>query len=269
MTDARCTLLFCTASAQGGGIYVDGGSPTFSYCYAAYCDAVEGGGAYFTGSSCDVQFTGGFADNTADFGAGICVDNGATMRLYNSAFVRNEASACGGGAGVRNEASLDAELASFEDSDAVVGGAIYTDHGALTLTDCWILDNRATNGAGIWCQNGSSPVLNRCAIARNYAPGYGGGIHCWNSSPDIRSSTFHDNAAGDHGNGISIEGCGLSLGRSIIGFGAEGGSLIYCTAGRHLHLVLRHLRQPGRRLDVLHRPVQNTDGKPPPSTPVL
>ncbi|MCA9757050.1 MAG: hypothetical protein KDA27_14695 [Candidatus Eisenbacteria bacterium] len=226
-TITRCTLVSCSAVAQGGGIYVDGGSPAFSYCYALYCDAEEGGGAFVTGSPGEVYFVGGFADNQADFGAGLCVDDGGSAHLFNAAFVRNEATTYGGAVAVRNNSTFRSELTSFEDSEAATGGAVYTDHSSITLTDSWILRNHASHGAGIWCQNGSSPTLNRCVVAFNYAPGYGGGVHCWNSSPDIRSSTFYDNAAGEHGNGVSIEQCGLSLSRSIIAFGAEG-EAVYC-----------------------------------------
>lgn len=228
-TISQCYFVNCRASGNGGGVYSHGGSPVFSYCYFEFCEAAEGGGAYVANTPLEATFYGGgFINNTAGSGAGLLVGPGGDLLMGNCTLIRNSATVAGGGIYSRGPAELRLEEVSIEDCDAVTGGAMFIDATSLSLRRSWIVGNGSSNcAAGLWCQNGSSPLLEWVVLAGNYTPGYGGGMHCWSSAPAIRNCTFYDNAAGDHGCGISVESCGLTLENSIIAFGAEG-EAVYC-----------------------------------------
>lgn len=88
------------------------------------------------------------------------------------------------------------------------GGAGILNDGSLTLTQCVVTKNSATDnylGGGI--QNtGGNLTISGCEISENVASGDGGGISTWTYSSTkvtITSSTISGNSAGRWGGGIS------------------------------------------------------------------
>lgn len=83
------------------------------------------------------------------------------------------------------------------------GGGIYCVQSSPTISNNFILNNNADNGGGIYCSF-SSPIIRQNKIGLNSAKG-GGGIFCGDSSsPAISQNTISENSAthNSHGGGI-------------------------------------------------------------------
>jgi len=75
---------------------------------------------------------------------------------------------------------------------------------SLTMNNCSITGNTATNsGGGIICES-CGIVVNDCIISDNSALGSGGGIYCWYSFVSVISSIITSNTAVQNGGGILI-----------------------------------------------------------------
>ncbi len=85
------------------------------------------------------------------------------------------------------------------------GGGIYDCNGASPLiTNCFIIDNDANYGAGIYNED-SSPVIRNCVIGKNSAIYDGGGVYDVNSTAELLNCTLTDNNA-DNGGGLYCTG---------------------------------------------------------------
>ena len=120
-----------------------------------------------------------------------------------------------------------------EDANSIICG--------LTITNGYVLSGRG--GAGIYCDNSSSPVISNCIISGNSAEMLGGGILCDNnSSPVIVGCTISDNWALD-GGGVECSlgarpkftNCVISNNRALESSGGGGG--LECTANSSVELT--------------------------------
>ena len=83
-----------------------------------------------------------------------------------------------------------------------------------------IINGSAEHGAGIYCE-GSSPTIQYCVLDENSAVGYGGGIHCTDtSSPTIASCTISGNYA-DDGGGIACYSSSPTIVNTIVEGGVQ------------------------------------------------
>ncbi|MAE68860.1 MAG: hypothetical protein CME06_00165, partial [Gemmatimonadetes bacterium] len=105
------------------------------------------------------------------------------------------------------------------ENSAISAGGIYCADGSMpVLADCTISHNtsRAYSGGGLYCAlSSSSPVLTDCAIVSNYSNGHGGGIACWGScvyptEPVLVNCVIADNSA--DANGGAFYGYGYGCG---------------------------------------------------------
>ena len=144
------------SSDNGGGMYVDSGSPTLTNCT--------------------------FSSNTAtDYGGGMYATQNSTPALYDCTFTNNDAN--NGGGLSTDESSYPSLIGcTFSYNSAYNGGGIYTDQSSTpNLTDCNIDNNNAHNGGGLANFGASSPVLSDSSLNNN--TGYnGGGIYCGQES---------------------------------------------------------------------------------------
>ena len=88
-----------------------------------------------------------------------------------------------------------------------VGGGIFNDHAALTLTACTVTGNTVGDlgqGGGIF--NTGTLIVNSSTVSDNAAGGngLGGGIYNYHATLAVDSSTISGNAAGDFGQGGGI-----------------------------------------------------------------
>lgn len=88
------------------------------------------------------------------------------------------------------------------------GGGVHCTESSPTLRNCWISGNSARRGGGIACLEFSSPRLVECQIVNNStAPseilGFGGGVFCKNgSAPILENSVISRNTSSSSGGGI-------------------------------------------------------------------
>ena len=126
-----------------------------------------------------------FANNEARLvGGGICAM--APMNMTDSSVTGNKATY---GGGIGGFAKLNVSLTSFDENVAYVGGGIYYYHDdLLTLANCSLTKNRATEGGGVRMYGVSAnaqglKVVGTAfkeneAVVANDRGGIGGGIYC-------------------------------------------------------------------------------------------
>ena len=94
------------------------------------------------------------------------------------------------------------------------GGAIYSDGGALAVTDSRFYDNSSSNGGAILTGGGTLDITGS-TFANNY--GFrGGAIYTSNTTVTVTGSTISGNDANRNGGGLNIDGGSLNLVDSII-----------------------------------------------------
>jgi predicted outer membrane repeat protein len=127
-----------------------------------------------------------------------------------------------------NNATLDGFTITGGDSNQP-GGAMYNlGVYSLVVTNCVFLNNKASEGGGIY-NNNTSVTVNYCTFSGNSAS-YGGGMYNEGSSVvDVSNCLFSDNSANNNGGGIynndsdvTIDICTFMDNRSDAGRGGGG-----------------------------------------------
>ena len=205
---------FVPASAWGGGLGFDGGSPTLTRVTSSdnyvglrgggawFLDAtaslsgcvledndvtIEGAGAYLDGSSvtfhdCVIRLNNSSDDN----GGGLFVDGSSSAAMYGCRIASNRVDNdhTGGGAYVAAGGSLQFFDGEIVDNFSARGGGIATEGALLHVEDSRICDNKARsilaldgNGGGVWIGPGAVTArFVRCVLDGNKAiPGFGAG----------------------------------------------------------------------------------------------
>ena len=175
---------------NGGGIRIEGSSPTILECIIASNSIPgRGGGIYCRGGSPLIRscvITGNSAGDSGYGGALYCED-GSTLELVGCSIRGNSASHGGGIFSFmgRNEVRLiDCEL--IENVARFDGAAIEAEYGSVFLTDCRVLRNRGGRSIIV---AGDSRVT-RCVFEENE-----GGADCRGSTV-IEECTFSSNGLG-------------------------------------------------------------------------
>lgn len=220
---------------RGGGVMVQGGSPTLRNCAIYNCvgTIADSGNARFQGIG----------------GGGIYIGGAATPRIEDCTFRANSG------------ASAQVCLCSFDLSAGEGGGAYVTESSAPVFVHCTFVSNHAgaasgncfagtwqslpgANGGGLRVV-GASLTLDRCVLDSNSSSpgidsfatcathfavpsqrgGNGGGIYATNSNVTARECTFLRNSGPNGGNG-AVGGFGASSGAP----GGSGGA-IYSDGG--------------------------------------
>ncbi len=110
--------------------------------------------------------------------------------------------------------------------DAYGAGVLCENASSPTISNCAITGSYAhTRGGGIACREASSPVIRDCVVSGNEATMEGGGIICDDSSPEISSTTIEGNTAGGAGGGLFCgdESSPIILNNTITGNSAGSG----------------------------------------------
>ncbi|MFK7829054.1 MAG: LamG-like jellyroll fold domain-containing protein [Congregibacter sp.] len=207
------------------------------------------GGALAVGN--EAVFTDSqFSDNSADYGGGLYVRDGADVTLSNVMFSGNMADMAGGAihvdgastvtiidatvtgntsvrlaGGIYNSggSTLLIERGDFSSNAGAVGGAISSKDSTLTILDTYIWSNSNTydeslgidvdqGGAGVRTQDGTT-IIERSLIHNNFSNYNGGGVmHIDSGSTSVSDSTLSSNIAGAGGGAHSFGGA-ISLTR--------------------------------------------------------
>jgi hypothetical protein len=220
-----------TASGNGGGVYLDGGSteitgsavgtdipgrtPNNDGGITAEGDSAEnGGGIYITGGADLLAFIAGHIDDdsASDDGAGIYVDNGTIYSLESTTISDDTAGSEGGGIFVGSSGTVDGiEYCTVDgDSAADAGGGVYSagrieDHGVeYSMVSYDSVTGAGGDGGGIAVSNYLK--IRYSTVAADYAAGEGGGVYDSGDGGEFKAynSTIANNTAGGDGGGIFL-----------------------------------------------------------------
>ncbi|MCC7146990.1 MAG: right-handed parallel beta-helix repeat-containing protein [Phycisphaeraceae bacterium] len=214
VTLTDCTFGGNKADVGGGGLFISTDSTaTLTNCIvsgnAASVEYGQGGGMEIDGSAILSDCT--VSGNLAYHGGGLEVDG--TVMLTNCVIAGNAASGkYGNGGGLFVYYSGTATLSHCMISDnwaGSMGGGIRA-KGPMTLTDCTISRNRASNdegmGGGLYIQFAST--LNNCTISENSATYYGGGLFVeplsTGSTVILTNCVVSGNSAANSGGGLYV-----------------------------------------------------------------
>jgi len=232
LTLAHCTLISNSAALYGGGLYAKLGSVTLTHCTFSSNTAYTGGGIFAVSNRVTLThfaLSGNSATGFDAYGGGIYTEF-STVELTDSAVSGNSAIGAGGvgfGSGggictVRGNLTLSNSIVIGNVANLGGGGIYYSDNSdhSLTLTQCSITGNSASDGGGISAFGGSA-TLTRCQVSVNSAR-YGGGIRA--QALTLAESTVSGNSAVEEGGGmhcsfVALTQCTVSGNRATNSYG--------------------------------------------------
>lgn len=200
---------------QGGGIYCDDSSPSFSHCIIRLNWSESDGSGVYCGSQSSPSFTDCIiGENSTDrYGGGVYC-SGSTPDFTTCIIHNNSAAGKGGAVHCSNAAPSFSNCSITENSAGWDGGAIDL-YGATAIpnfTGCTISYNSSGGfGGGLCCTNRASPILENCSIHHNTSDDHGGGFFGNYSSSSFVNCDISYNSAVDEGGGIDAVNCFLSL----------------------------------------------------------
>jgi CSLREA domain-containing protein len=98
---------------------------------------------------------------------------------------------------------------TITDGNANNGGGLADYGGMVTLTDCTVSDNSASNnGGGVYVNNGGTATLTDCTVTGNSSSNNGAGLVNDGSTVTMSGCTVSDNSANSSGGGVSSPGQG-------------------------------------------------------------
>jgi uncharacterized repeat protein (TIGR01451 family) len=155
---------------RGGGMYINGGSPTVRNCSFVGNSGSFGGGMYMSNSSAPALVGITFGGNTAIDGGGLYSSN-SSPEMVNVSFLGNSADWLGG-----------------------EGGGVYNTGGSPSLTNGILSGNSAGSGGGLY-NTGGNPVLVNVSFHDNSSSS-GGGIYSGSGSPVVANTILWANSGG-------------------------------------------------------------------------
>lgn len=121
------------------------------------------------------------------------------------------------------------------------GGAILCSDSSPQVIGCWIFQNTAERGAGIYCTAGAAPIFRECTVSGNHADIRGGGLFCdAHATPMLIEGTLHGNGAPSGGGSACIDLATLDLENTIIAF-STAGEAVFVDEGGSVGLVCSDL----------------------------
>jgi hypothetical protein len=177
----------------GGGIYNGDSGPTLINCsFKSNAAGNAGGGIYNIDTNSPVLISCIFSGNLTIYeGGGIAhySDNPTTMT--NCIFTGNSAGTCG--AGMLNEGGpVELVNCTFSQNSALAqGGGMCNWGGNSTLTNCILWDNAAPDGAQIYDDGFSPPIVSYCDIQGGWP-----GANNLDEDPRFVDANGPDNVAG-------------------------------------------------------------------------
>ncbi|HPQ45328.1 MAG TPA: choice-of-anchor Q domain-containing protein [Syntrophales bacterium] len=198
----------------GGGLWVGPDSQVVGTDVNIYDNTADayGGGVRLYGSSSATFNNSIISDNSAPNGAGLYIDDAASVLNFSGTINDNDATA-NGGAIYAGSGDLNFSNTIMQGNSANIdGGAIYQSGGTIDFTVAWSIDNNSANG------NGGALALSGTANPRfqasggtgsfisNHADGHGGVAYLHNTSTmqlyatgDYSLDVLNNHAGGDGG----------------------------------------------------------------------
>ncbi|MGB8984147.1 MAG: right-handed parallel beta-helix repeat-containing protein, partial [Anaerolineales bacterium] len=184
---------------EGGGMYINGGTPTlvniiFSGNYASY-----GGGGLTTYGGILTLTNAGFKGNSAQLGGGMA--NYTNITLIEVTFSDNFATVHAGGLYNGNSTATLNDVVFVGNSvsgagEHYGGGAMYNNFGSAILNNVVFSGNTVDSGSGGGLYNYATGnvVLNNVTFSNNTASLSGGGIYVYNTQTTIQNSILWGNS---------------------------------------------------------------------------
>ena len=208
-TIVNCVFAGNASVKHGGGVYIKGGAPLFENCSFIGNKAIESGGGLYAYYGCDpVVENCVFSGNSAESGGGLyCSSIGPLMTVTGCVFSGNAASKYGGGAysgsGVQR---LTVKESFFSENTAGdQGGGFYDVSKGARFFGCTFSGNVARyGGGGVYNKNGGTEATNCTFSGNSVSTGLGGGIYSAAGELSLVNCTLFGNStpAGSVGAGL-------------------------------------------------------------------
>lgn len=198
----------------------------------------RGGGVYCAKGKKIVLQNNIIEVNTAEYGAGVCINEGFAI-IHNNIIQDNEAFKWGGAIVYESKAGGSIVCNTIRQNNANCGAGIYCDDSKPEIHNNVINNNEAKeSGGGIHCESGSplieSNMINENQVLANNGMAAGGGIYCFDSSsPTITNNAIIKNSATgaeSKGGGISSNSATPKIFNNII-YGNEAMGSLYGNGG--------------------------------------
>jgi len=184
---------FIIQNAQYAGIKIDDASPVIKNTVAkdtvgtGISDRYCGSGVYITGSSSATLENCEVIDNGSH---GVYAEEGDVLTISDCNISEN----------------------GIDETD-LYGGGIYNNSTSLILNNTLIYGNKASNGGGLYNEDGTLVNISKCIFSGNIAGVYYGGIYNYmiNSSSTIKSCLFSSNQSESTGGGLGNDNSSPSI----------------------------------------------------------
>jgi hypothetical protein len=192
------TVQFGHAVVDGGGILIDGSSPTITNCGVKNCQADGKGGGVAVVNGSEPTFTDVFVHESTspNEGGGMFVGATCTVEIEGGGFFVNFSN---GGGAINSGGTVSVTNAQFKHNSANFdGGAINSQGGILNLIGCHFHNNQgfASVGSAVTSLFNNTASLTNCTFAGN--PGnFNGGFDSFNSTATITNCIFWGDTPGE------------------------------------------------------------------------
>jgi len=215
-TISNCQFNNNSANTVGGGIYCDNSSSAnITDCSFSNNTANLGGGIACRSSSPSIT-NSTFSTNTAEANGGGIYCNSSSPDITGGTITGNTADSYGGGIYCESGSAPNITSCTISNNTATDrnGGGIFSDSSSPVISDSNISGNNANSGGGVGT-NDSNLSLTNCTISTNIASNRGGGIYFFFNTPSILDSTISDNTA-DEGGGIYLDSSSPNVNQTTI-----------------------------------------------------
>ncbi len=189
---------------NGGGMYINCGSPTIIDCNFVANRARYGAGILIQENSDPIFMGCQFIDNDANRDGGAVYANvNSDPTFIDCLYNFNTASRYGGAIGVSGTTCVVMTQCSFTANQADWGGGVFVSGNCdANIINCIFTENQCISDGGAISSSNCQPKITGCIFHANTAGDDGGGLRCYQSSPTITNCLFYENRCKDNGAAI-------------------------------------------------------------------
>lgn len=174
-TFSHCTVRYCTALLDGGGVYCrDSSAPRLFDCEISHCLSRQGEGGGLFSRLAGVQLTRcQIRNNQATLaGGGVGIIASYSNSTLTDCIIEGNIAEDGGGVFIRNHRySILFDRCTIRGNAALRGGGILDSAATVQYVNCLFSTNFADSGGAIFSADTSHLRLNFCTLARNRSAG--------------------------------------------------------------------------------------------------
>jgi parallel beta-helix repeat protein/predicted outer membrane repeat protein len=214
-TLSNCVFTNNRASSAGCGIHITASSPTFLSCqFVDNTDTSTTGGGIYSHMSELTLTDCVFTDNLVYGSGGAIASYLGSITLEECVFLRNRSYEGSGGAISSGGSDLSFTNCEFKENHGYDGGGgVSCSGGSVVMASCLFANNQSNgdNALGFGQGGGlrtvsNDPTLTNCTFTGNLSPHVeGGGLFSFASHPTLTNCTFSGNVTGTTGGAIYIE----------------------------------------------------------------